>query len=271
MRKHLLLAAVLALCLAFLCACGTPAGSSAPSEEELPALNIGTSSFAPYFYMDESGGYAGVDYDIAREACARMGYTPNFVVMDWSTRDEMLASGSIDCIWNCFIMDGRKADYQWAGPYLNSSIAVVVPSDSTIWSLADLAGKTAAMRTGSQIEKFFLSSERAPSLRWLSTFSSMRSAFTAFGKGYADAVVEHRSALEQLTAAAPQLYRYLDEPLFIAQVGVGFAKDADPAVVKKLSDALIEMKADGTIAAIAQKYGLDEQDYQSFEQEDAYE
>ncbi len=52
---------------------------------------------------------------------------------------------------------------------------------------------------------------------------------------------------------------------------MGFAKDADTAVVEKLNDALTEMKADGTIAAIAQKYGLDEQDYQSFEQEDAYE
>lgn len=270
LRKKSLLAAVLALCLALLCACGAPASSSAASRpaEELPVLNIGVTTFAPYFYVDESGSYAGVDYEIALEACARMGYTPNFVLMDWSTRDETLASGRIDCIWNCFIMDGREESYQWAGPYLNSCIAVVVPADSDVKMLSDLAGKTVALRANSKIEDFFLTSEHAPVLQSLNTFSSMRSAFTAFGKGYADAVVEHQAALKQLTSGAPGLYRYLSEPVFIARAGVGFSLDADTAVVQKLDDALAGMKADGSISAIARKYALDERDYQNLEKED---
>jgi len=262
MRKGSLLAVLLAVCLAVLCACGSaPVPSGNAEEEQKPVLNIGTTSFAPYFYMNEDGQYVGVDYEIALEACSRIGFTPNFVVMDWDSRDEQLDSGSIDCIWNCFIMNGREDDYQWAGPYLNSDIAVLVSADSSIRSVSALAGKTVASRINSRVEDFFLNNENAPHIHSLSTFANMHSAFTAFGKGYADAVVEHHAALEQLTASNPSLYRFLDEPLFTVQAGVAFSKTADPSVVEALNEALAEMSADGSIASIAQKYGLPENDY----------
>ena len=260
MRRRTFLG-LLPACL-FLCAC-TRTGTSVQEAEtaQLPVLHIGTSIFAPYFYVGEDGSYAGVDHDIAVEACARMGYTPDFTVIDWGDRDEVLASGRIDCVWNCFIMTGREDDYQWAGPYLNTSIAVLVPADSSIQSAADLAGKTIALRVGSRQEAFFLENPNAPAVRALSTYGTMRAAFTAFGKGYADAVVEHKAALQQMIAAQPTLYRCLEKPLFVAQAGVGFAKDAAPATVQALDDVLAAMQADGTIAAIAQQYGLDMRDY----------
>lgn len=258
MRKLTLFAAAAAVCLAVLCACGGTAASSESAEPEKPILRIGTTTFAPYFYTGEDGSYAGADYEIALEACARMGYSPEFVQIDWTARDEELNSGKIDCIWNCFIMTGREDDYQWAGPYLTSDISVVVPADSSIRTVQDLTGKTVAVRANSKVEDFFLTNAQAPRVRTLSTFSGMRAAFSAFGKGYADAIAEHRAALEQLTAPNPELYRYLDEPLFTVQIGVGFAKDADSAAVQALDKALSEMTEDGTITAIAQKYSLPE-------------
>ena len=261
MRKRSLLSLLLAVCL-LLCACARTGTAVQDAETaQLPVLHIGTAIFAPYFYMGEDGSYTGVDHDIAVEACTRMGYTPEFTVMDWGDRDEVLASGRIDCVWNCFIMTGRENDYQWAGPYLNTSIAVLVPADSDIQSAADLAGKTIALRVGSRQEAFFLENPNAPAVRALSTYGTMRAAFTAFGKGYADAVVEHKAALQQMIAADPSRYRCLEKPLFVARAGVGFAKDADASTVQALNDVLAEMQADGTIAAIAQQYGLDERDY----------
>lgn len=262
MRKRSLLAALLAVCL-LLCACTRSADTAPEADLTIqPVLHIGTAIFAPYFYMGEDGNYTGVDYEIAQEACARMGYTPDFTVMDWGDRDEVLASGSVDCIWNCFIMTGREDSYQWAGPYLNTSIAVVVPADSDIQTSADLAGKTIALRVNSRQEAFFLEDPDAPAVRTLSTYSSMRAAFTAFGKGYADAMVEHKAALQRMIAAYPTRYRCLDKPLFVARAGVGFALDADPALVQALDDALNSMLEDGTITAIAQRYGLDARDYE---------
>ena len=259
MRRRTLLFAFAAACLAALCSCGGTAASSEPEAVEEKVLHIGTTIFAPYFYIGEDGNYAGVDYEIALEACARMGYSPDFVTMEWPSRDRKLNSGAIDCIWSCFIMTGRENDYQWAGPYLTSDVAVVVSADSDISTVQALAGKTVAVRANAKIEDFFLTNDAAPHVRTLSTFSAMRMAFSAFGKGYADAVADHRAALEQLTNPNPELYRYLDEPLFTVPVGVGFSLDFDPAVVQALDSALHEMTEDGTIAAIAQKYSLPEQ------------
>lgn len=258
MRRRTFLFAFAAACFAALCGCGGTAASSEPETVDKKVLHIGTTIFAPYFYIGEDGNYAGVDYEIALEACARMGYSPDFITMEWSARDRKLNTGAIDCIWNCFIMTGRETSYQWAGPYLCSDIAAVVSADSTIDTIHDLAGKTVAVRANSKIEDFFLTNDAAPHVRTLSTFAQMRQAFAAFGKGYANAVADHRAALEQLTAPNPELYRYLDEPLFTAPIGVGFSPDFDAAVAQELHSALSEMIEDGTIAAIARKYGLPE-------------
>lgn len=43
-------------------------------KEELPEIVIGGSFYAPYFYRDVSGSYAGIDAELAAEACRRIGY-----------------------------------------------------------------------------------------------------------------------------------------------------------------------------------------------------
>ena len=43
-------------------------------KEELPEIVIGGSLYAPYFYRDVSGSYAGIDAELAAEACRRIGY-----------------------------------------------------------------------------------------------------------------------------------------------------------------------------------------------------
>ncbi len=184
------------------------------TSESLPVLTIGSPIFAPYFYMGQDGYYTGADKEIAEEACKCMGYQPEFKEILWGEKDTMLNNGDIDCIWRCFVMDGREDSYQWAGPYLTSEEAVLVPADSAIFSLSDLEGKTVAVRIGSKAEDFFLGEldelgEISPEVRAVSTFNSMKEAFVWFGKGYSDAVADHRAALENLAANAPQLYRFL--------------------------------------------------------------
>lgn len=244
-----------------LASCGISPAQKSTSAEDLPVLTIGSPMFAPYFYMGQDGYYTGADKEIAEEACRRIGYKAEFKEILWGEKDTLLNSRDIDCIWGCFVMDGREECYQWAGPYLTSEEAVLVPADSDIFSLADLEGKTVAVRVGSKAEDFFLGEldefgETAPAVSALSTFNSMKEAFVWFGKGYADAVADHRAALENLIAYAPQLYRFLDENFFTAKLGVAFRTDFDSSVVNALTEALNKMKEDGTISSIATNYGV---------------
>ncbi len=232
--------------------------AAAQNTEELPLLRIGSAVFAPYFYVDEDGGYAGVDVDIANKACERMGYMPAFTELVWGEHDTVLNAGMIDCVWCSFSMNGREEMYQWAGPYLYSPEVVVVSENSNIKSLEDLDGKTVAVEVDSKPEEYFLKTDEGVNLnvRNVQTYSNLEDAFTSFGKGYADAVVDHKMALNYFTSERPELYRYLEPPIINTKLGVAFRKEDDSGVVTLLSETLDEMNEDGTISDIISEYGF---------------
>ena len=95
--------------------------------------------------------------EIATEAFRRMGYAARFEPIDWEQKTNLVESGTIDCIWGCFSMDGREEIYRWAGPYMVSRQVVAVDADSSIRTLGDLAGKTVAVQSTGKPEEIFLS------------------------------------------------------------------------------------------------------------------
>lgn len=58
--------------------------SSNEADKDLPVLKIGVTDNDPYVYVDTTGDYAGIDIDIAREACKRAGIKPQFVDISWN-------------------------------------------------------------------------------------------------------------------------------------------------------------------------------------------
>ena len=244
---------ILTLCL---CSCNNRQNrKSSEKKDKLPVLTIGSSSYNPYFYIDENGDYAGIDKEIAEEACRRMKYRAKFKEIAWGEQTHKLNNGSIDCIWGGFAMNGREEEYQWAGPYLLSPITVCVRNDSDIYSFNDLRGKSISVLVNSRGENFFLNLPYSPELR-VCSYNSLDTAFAAFNKGFTDAVVGHQTGLEQYTKDFPELYRYLDTPVHIAQLGVAFKKGSDSVIASKLNRTLEQMNQDGTIPEIARKYGL---------------
>lgn len=84
----ILLVAVCAGALTYTVRSGS--SSSNEADRDLPVLKIGVTDNDPYVYVDTTGDYAGIDIDIAREACERAGLKPQFVDIDWNDRDRLL-------------------------------------------------------------------------------------------------------------------------------------------------------------------------------------
>lgn len=226
----------------------------------LPELKIGGALYEPYFYKDVDGEYTGIDVEIAREACRRMGYQPVFVELELNQRDRLLEEQTIDCMWSCLSMDERREDYLWAGPYLYSNRVVVVKeSDDSIKKLSDLKGKMIAVQANSTSEKIFLeqSNSQIPDVEHMYSYRSIGEVFTALRKGYVDAIAGHEGALLIYTKEYPGEYRYLNMSIERAKLGVAFAKNGDEKLAEQLTQVLDQMNEDGTIAAIIQQYGLD--------------
>ena len=136
MRKKAWILLLFATLMALLCACSDTAQQP---ETEKPKIRIGGTTYAPYFYRNIGGNYTGIDVEIAEEACARIGYEPIFEELDIDRRFELLNEDYVDCLWSCLTMDGREDEFIWAGPYMYTQRVVVVPSDSEIETLEDLA------------------------------------------------------------------------------------------------------------------------------------
>lgn len=225
----------------------------------LPQLVIGCDDYRPYVYIDEDGEPAGLDVELAQQACSRMGYTAVFRFIDWQRRDEELQAGRVDCLWSCFAMDGQEEQYEWVGPYMISRQVVAVRKDSPIVSLKDLEGKKVAVRTGAKAEKVLLEQVEGntPQVSSVLSLMEMDEVVTALRNDYVDACAGYAAALREQLQLAQVEYRFLNDALTQAKLGVAFAKDSDQNLRDALSQALSQMLADGTLARTMQGYGVD--------------
>lgn len=256
MRKKAWILLLFAALMALLCACSDTAQQP---ETEKPKIRIGGTTYAPYFYRNIGGNYTGIDVEIAEEACARIGYEPVFEELNIDRRFELLDEDYVDCLWSCLTMEDREDEFIWAGPYMYTQRVVVVSTDSEIETLEDLTGKRVAVQAGSTSEEIILKglNLNLPEITDLSTFSTVGEVFTSLRKGYVDAIIGHESSLRLYTDEYPDSYRYLNMSMCSDAVGVAFKPNGDAVLAEKLTQALLEMREDGTTAAIVKKYGLD--------------
>lgn len=188
------------------------------------SLVIGSDNYEPYNYIDESGENVGIDVDIAKEACRRLGITPVFKQITWDRKDSFLDSNEIDCLWGSFTMSGRTDDYRWAGPYMYSRQVVVARKDRGINSFADLKGKRIAVQSTSKPEHIILSGEddRIQGVSAVYSMSTMSELYASLRKGYIDAAAGHEVAIKRFVDTNPQQFIILDETLYKSELGVAF-------------------------------------------------
>ena len=245
--------------------CQGTAQKETDAEEPLPELTIGVDILAPFFYMGENGTYVGIDEEIAEEACRRAGYEPVFTEIPWSERDSYLEEESVDCLWTAFIEDGREDSYLWTEPYLESRLAVVTDEQAPDKDMESFHGTGGiAVRAGARVEEFFLKNFLEVKIYSCGTFQMAENAFI---KGYANALAGHRAVLQQFMDDYPGMYRYLSDDLMTVNLGVAFKKNGETAGWEKINEALKEMKEDGSIAAVAEKYGMNDSEEETADEE----
>ena len=232
--------------------------SSSPNaaDDDLPVLKIGVTDNDPYVYVDTTGDYAGIDIDIAREACERAGLKPQFVDIDWNDRDRLLKNGDIDCLWCDYSPCYREDKYYWTEPYLTVTVSVVAKKASGIKSLAHLDGsRTIAVIAGSVSERRLLAGDLGISSDvQIKSYGSAELCKAALAKGYVDCWMADVQSFDQLIAQYPGLYRVFADNVMTVDLGVAFENGYEGPVVKDLNTALFDMDRDGTIDRIVGNY-----------------
>lgn len=260
LKKTLLMLTSLVLALS-LSGCAGGSSSTATGKAKGDDFTVGfDANFPPYGYKDKSGEYVGFDLDLAAEVAKRNGWKLQKRAIDWDSKDMELKSGTIDCIWNGFTMNGREKQYTFSKPYVDNSIVFVTKAGSGIKSPADLKGKTVLVQVDSSGLAALQDKENADlvsSFKEMTQVPDYNNAFMTLEAGAADAVaVDIGVADYQLTQRGKDKFEIMDPPFHTEQYGIGFKK-GNQALRDQVQKTLDEMKKDGTFLKIAKKYQLE--------------
>lgn len=212
-------------------------------------------SFPPLGYRNENNEIVGFDIDLAREVCSRLGVKLICQPIDWDAKEQELSNAKIDCIWNGLtITEERENAMTMSKPYLNNAQVVVVRADSGYNTLADLAGKTVGIQSGSSAQDAL---DDAPkfkdSLKEVVEFNENITALNDLEIKRIDGVVMDLIVANYSITTTGKPFKVLNESLAPEQYGIAFKK-GNFALANEVQKTLEAMAADGTVAKISEKW-----------------
>lgn len=229
-------------------------------ETEKKTFTVGfDAEYPPYGYMDDNGEYTGFDLELAEAVCEMEGWELVKKPIDWNSKDMELNSGSIDCIWNGFTMNGREDDYTFSIPYVDNTQVIVVSEASGIKTLSDLAGKIVGVQAASAALELLEDEEGqkalADTFASLNQFADYNTAFVELQAGALDALAIDIGVAKYQIESRGEGYTILEENLNTEEYAVGFRK-GDTELCEIINADLQKLANDGTVADLAEKYGI---------------
>ena len=237
------------LAIALLCA------SAACAE----TLKMGSSiDFAPYEYYDDvTGDIVGIDVEIAKAVCDKLGADLEIVDMQFDSIIAAVVAGKVDFGMSGFtVTEERKQSVDFSTTYTTAKQSVVVPADSTITTVDDLFDAEAEYKIGVQIgttgDLYITDDVDANGLKHsIERFNKAPDAIVALNSGKVDCVIIDDQVAVNFVNANEGL-KLLDTAYALEDYAICFPKESP--LYADFNAALEELIADGTVQAIIDKY-----------------
>lgn len=266
MKKDRLFAFALVLVLAasaMLAGCaasGKPAESTEAAGDQLARIQAKgeiivamEGTWAPWTYHDESDQLVGYDVEVAKAVAEKLGVTASFVEGEWDGLLAGLDAGRYDIMVNGVgITAERQEKYNFSTPYAYNKTAVIVRGDyDEIHSMEDLKGKF----TANTISSTYATQAEAYGAT-VTGVDDLNQTIELLLAGRIDATLNTEVVFEDYKKAHPdadiKIAAYSDE---VENIAIPVRKDGDSAtLLAAINQALTELDADGTLAALSNKY-----------------
>lgn len=273
MKKALSLMTAAALVLS-LAACGSTASSEAASSDaasseaasseaasetetaELSTVEPGklimstNAAFPPYEMTTDSGEFEGIDIETAQAIADKLGLELQIDDMDFDAALLAVQQGKSDMVMaGVTVTDERQNVMDFTDSYATGIQSIIVKEDSDIASVDDLAGKKIGTQRGTT-GYLYCSDDFGDEN--VVAYDDGLTAVQMLNNGQVDYVVIDNAPAKEFIAANPGL-KLLDTAYVEEDYAIGVGK-GNTELKDAINTALEELKADGTLQAIVDKY-----------------
>ena len=238
-------------------ACGGdgPANVNDPDDGD-KTLKIGITLYSPMNYYDENDKLVGFDTEFAELACAKLGYTPKFIEIDWNNKINELKTKKIDLIWNGMtISDELKASIAISDPYMENKQVIVAKKDD-LAKFSDIASLSAAASIAAEEGSAgqTVAEENGYESK-LQTLSAQSDCLLEVKAGRSEIAILDLTMARSMTGEGTDFadLGYLDVGFAGEEYGIGMRKE-DTDLLASLNSIIAEYKTDGTFDALIAKY-----------------
>ena len=257
MKKVISLVMVLVMATAVFSACGSKSSDSKSGGDGKQVLSMATNAeFPPYEYV-EGEDVVGIDVDIAQAIADKLGMELKVDNMNFDSIIPAITSGK-DAIGvaGMTVTDERKKNVDFTDSYATGVQVVIVREDSKITDVKDLTTKGADNTIGVQLgttgDIYCTSDIQDKGFGKVQQFNKGADAVQALVSGKIDCVVIDNQPAKEFVKANKGL-KILDTEYVTEDYAIAVAKD-NTKLKDKINGALNELKADGTIQKILDKY-----------------
>ena len=240
-------------------ASSTAASASAAAANKLEAIQSNgklvialEGAWQPWCFHDESDTLVGYDVEVSRAIAEKLGVEPEYVESDWDSLFAGLDAGRYDLVCNGVeVTEERAKTYNFTTPYGYIHTALAVRKDNEdIKSFEDLAGKTTANSLASTYME--LAESYGATVQGIDTLEETIQLLTA---GRIDATLNANVSFYDYLNVHPDAdFKLVAQTEDASHVAIPIVKSEDSSFLDALNSAIDELRADGTLKELGEKY-----------------
>ncbi len=236
----------------------TNAEASATENQEEVVYVIGTDAAYPPFEKQEADKITGFDIDIISAIADEMGFKIEVKHTGWDPLFNGIDTGAVDAgISAITITEDRKLLYDFSKPYFEATQLIMVPSDSEVATLQDLAGKNIGVQTATT-GNFVVQDAFGTTYEGIKGYDDTPAAVDDLLLGRLDAVVADNAVLQEyLKAVEKDGFKLIKDASFEKEEYGIMVKKGNAELLTIINEGLQKIKDNGKYDEIFQTYFAD--------------
>lgn len=220
----------------------------------------GITLFEPMNYYDENGELTGFETEFTKAVCEKLGVEAKFQEIEWDKKEIELNAKTIDAIWNGLtVTEEHKENMGFSKSYVRNKQVVVIKADNKdkYTDEASMAGASCAAESGSAGQTAIETSPVLSQNEFVGA-SAQKDVLLEVKAGTVElGVLDYVMAKASIGEGTDYSDLMIVEGVELApeEYAIGMRK-GDTETIEKVNGAIDELVADGTLKALAEKYGL---------------